>query len=37
MREYFEFPRPNEAYAIRIDVQRNSIYGKTTDYEGKDK
>lgn len=37
MREYFEFPRPNEAYTIRIDVQRNSIYGKTTDYEGKDK
>lgn len=26
MREYFEFPRPNEAYAIRIDIQRKSIY-----------
>lgn len=33
MREYFEFPHPNEAYVIRIDVQRDSIYGKTTDYE----
>lgn len=37
MRDILNFQRPNEAYVIRIDVQRNSIYGKTTDYEGKDK
>lgn len=37
MREYFDFPHPNEAYVITIDVQRNSIYGKTTDYAGRDK
>lgn len=37
MRDNFEFPHPNEAYSIMVDVQRKSIYGTTSDYDGKDR